>query len=97
MVVRRMVVRLVIVGFDQSGRTGLIQRHSTTRLAIVPATVGPAGTSAPTDVGSDGAHPLQGPHAPGEEIPKGRRHRRLQWSPATSLAIAHSAILLLNR
>ena len=94
-VVWLVVVRFVIVGFDQAGRTGLIHRHSTTGLAVIATAISPGGAPSPADVGGNRPHPLQWAHAAGEQVPKGRPRRRRQRSPLP-LAIAHSAILLLN-
>jgi hypothetical protein len=96
MVVVAVVVRFVIVGFQQSGRTGLVHRHSTTRLAVIPATVGPARPTTPADIGRNRSHPLQRAHAAREQVPKGRPGHPRQRSPHP-LAIAHSAIVLSNR
>ena len=96
MVVVAVVVRFVIVGFHQSGRTGLVHRHSTTRRAVIPATVGPARTTTPADIGRNRSHPLQRAHAAREQVPKDRPGRPRQRSPHP-LAIAHSAIVLSNR
>ena len=66
------IVRFVIVGLDQSGRTGLFKRHSTTRLPVMPAAISPARTTSPPDVGGNRPQPLQRAHAAGEQVPKGR-------------------------
>jgi len=94
MVVVVVVVGFVIVGLHQSGRTGLVHRHSTTRLAVIPAAVGPARTTTPTDIGRNRSHSLQRAHAAREQVSKSRRCRRRDRSsrlPATG----HSRILLL--
>jgi hypothetical protein len=81
------IVGLVIVALDQSGRTGLFKRHSTTRLAVMAATVGPARTTSPADVGGNRPHPLPRAHAASEQVAKGRRRcprdRSLHLSRAT--------------
>jgi len=70
MVAVAVVVKFVIVRFHQSGRTGLVHRHSTTRRAVIPATVGPARTATPADIGRNRSHPLQRAHAAREQVPK---------------------------
>jgi hypothetical protein len=60
-----MVVGFVIMGFDQSGRTGLFHRHSTTWLAVVATAISPPLTSTPPDVGGNRPNSLQRAHAPG--------------------------------
>jgi hypothetical protein len=94
-VVWLVIVWLVIVGLDQSGRTGLFHRHSTTRLAVMATAISPGSAPSPADVGGNRPQPLQRAHAAGEQVPKSRPGRRRQRSPLP-LAIAHSAILLLN-
>jgi len=72
MVVVVMVPRLVVVRFDQTGHTGLFKRHSTTGFAVMAAAVGPTFTTAPPDVGSDGARALQRAYAAPEQVPNDR-------------------------
>jgi hypothetical protein len=81
------VVTFVIVEFDQTGRTGLLDSHSTAGLAVVAAAVGPARSSTPPDVGGDGPHALKRAHPARKQVPKGGCRRSRGRSP---LPRAHS-------
>src|SRR6267143_1551213 len=78
-------IKWLLLLLDQTGRTGLVFRHSTARLAVVAA----AATSAPfsSDVGDDHAHPFERAVRPSEQIASKAGRRRTDSSCRTQSSI----------
>ena len=54
---------VMVVGLDQSGRTGLVDGHSTTRFPVVPAAVSSARASSPPKIPGGRPRPFNEAHA----------------------------------
>jgi hypothetical protein len=62
---------LAELSLDQTGRTGLLFRHSTARVAVMSAAA--AAGAAPRQVDDDLAHTVDGRAFPGEQVAEKRR------------------------
>src|SRR5437660_1716608 len=71
-------IKQLLLLLDQTGRTGLVFRHSTTGLAVVAAAATSASFS--SDVGDDHAHPCDRAVRPSEQIASKAGRRRADSS-----------------